>query len=48
MIDDVEIPKDIVMMLGISAVHKNPHYYENPEEFRPERFDPKSKWFLNP
>jgi len=34
------IPQGTRISINIAAVHRNPLYWENPEEFIPERFDP--------
>ncbi len=35
---DVAIPKGSTLLLHIYSLHRNPDYWENPSEFRPERF----------
>ncbi|XP_064601467.1 cytochrome P450 4B1-like [Liolophura sinensis] len=37
-IDGVTIPPGMVLQLAIMLVHRNADVWENPEEFRPERF----------
>lgn len=34
----VTIPKNMTIVIPIYAIHHDPHIYENPDEFRPERF----------
>ncbi|KAK9501873.1 hypothetical protein O3M35_012515 [Rhynocoris fuscipes] len=38
-----KISKGIVLIIPIALVHKDPNIYPEPEEFRPERFDPDQK-----
>ena len=33
------IPKGTLLALGIGSMHRNPHIWENPDEFNPMRFD---------
>ncbi len=33
-----DIPKNSVLILHLYALHRNPNYWENPNDFRPERF----------
>lgn len=35
---DIIIPKDMRVMLPILPMHMDPEYFEDPDEFRPERF----------
>ena len=37
-LNDFTIPKGTVIMGNIYAVHRDPDIFENPSEFRPERF----------
>ena len=37
-LNDFTIPKDTVIMGNTFAVHRDPGIFENPSEFRPERF----------
>ncbi|KAG1455412.1 hypothetical protein G6F46_008173 [Rhizopus delemar] len=32
------IPKDTILVSSMAAMHKNPEFYEDPDEFKPERF----------
>ncbi|KAG8823415.1 hypothetical protein FRC17_009344 [Serendipita sp. 399] len=34
----VPIPKDTTILIDIAAIHRNPKYWKDPEEFHPERF----------
>ena len=34
--------------MGITAIHHNKQYWEDPEKFIPERFDSESKFYLTP
>ncbi|KAK9496566.1 hypothetical protein O3M35_013155 [Rhynocoris fuscipes] len=38
-----KIPVGQTVMIPVAAVHKDPQIYPEPEEFRPERFDPDQK-----
>jgi len=38
----LNIPNDTVIMLHVVAMHRNPHYWPEPDQFIPERFDPAS------
>ena len=40
--NELQIPKDQNMQCCIFALHRNPAYYPNPNEFDPERFAPKN------
>jgi len=37
-IDDQRIPKKTTIFISIFGMHRDPRYWENPEEFSPERF----------
>jgi len=37
-INGVTIPKGTVVMIPPYSLHRNPEYWPNPEEFRPERY----------
>lgn len=34
--------------MSVGAIHRNPDEWQSPTEFIPDRFDPKSKYFLTP
>ncbi|KAG8819652.1 hypothetical protein FRC19_009628 [Serendipita sp. 401] len=34
----ITIPKDTTILIDIAAIHRNPKYWKEPNEFRPERF----------
>ncbi|XP_063922936.1 cytochrome P450 4c3-like isoform X2 [Zophobas morio] len=36
---DEVIPKGVTLLLFAFGIHRNPDYYTNPDEFRPERFE---------
>lgn len=37
---DLLIEKDMIVVVPIDAIHHDPEIYDNPSEFRPERFHP--------
>ena len=37
------IPKNTMILLAVYELHRNVDFWKNPEEFHPERFDPKNK-----
>ncbi|XP_028640278.1 cytochrome P450 3A13-like, partial [Grammomys surdaster] len=47
-INGVFIPKGTVVMVPTFALHKDPKYWPEPEEFRPERFSKKNQDSINP
>ncbi|KAL1764808.1 cytochrome P450 3A31, partial [Sigmodon hispidus] len=47
-IDGVFIPKGSVVMVPVYALHQDPQYWPEPEEFRPERFSKENKGSINP
>ncbi|EDV24422.1 uncharacterized protein TRIADDRAFT_56203 [Trichoplax adhaerens] len=42
-INGLLIPKEVMIGFPTYAIHHNPDYWPNPEEFRPERFSPEEK-----
>lgn len=36
----VQLQKGTVVVIPIFAIHRDPEFYPNPEEYRPERFEP--------
>jgi cytochrome P450 family 3 subfamily A len=46
--DGVRIKKGMTVMIPIWAANRNPRYWENPEEFDPERFMPYNRDKLHP
>ncbi|KAM4820705.1 cytochrome P450 3A6-like isoform 2-T2 [Thomomys bottae] len=42
------IPKNMVVMVPVYALHHDAKYWPEPEEFRPERFSKKNKESINP
>ncbi|MDL1373622.1 cytochrome P450, partial [Yersinia pestis] len=47
-INGVLISKGTVVMIPIYVLHRDPQYWPEPEEFRPERFSKKNKDDINP
>ncbi|KAG4076059.1 hypothetical protein HA402_010854 [Bradysia odoriphaga] len=37
--EDIVIPKGTTVFIGVSSIHNDPHYWPEPEEFRPQRFE---------
>lgn len=47
-VNGVLIPKGTVVIVPTYALHKDPKYWPEPEEFRPERFSKKNQDNINP
>ncbi|XP_068941481.1 cytochrome P450 3A4-like [Petaurus breviceps papuanus] len=47
-INGVKIPKGTVVMASPFVLHRDPDYWPEPEEFRPERFSKENKESMNP
>ncbi|KFW06596.1 Cytochrome P450 3A40, partial [Eurypyga helias] len=47
-INGVTIPKDMVVMIPAYVLHRDPAYWPEPEEFRPERFSKERKESMDP
>ncbi|XP_032897020.1 cytochrome P450 3A8-like [Amblyraja radiata] len=47
-LNGVTIPKDTVVVIPAYALHRDPKYWPEPEEFRPERFSKEARETLNP
>ncbi|XP_008589156.1 PREDICTED: cytochrome P450 3A21-like [Galeopterus variegatus] len=47
-VSGVFIPKGVVVMIPVFALHRDPKYWTEPEEFRPERFSKKNKDSIDP
>ena len=43
---DIFVPKDTYISIAIRAVHRDPDNFEDPDEFRPERFLPENKHLI--
>ncbi|CAO2630600.1 Cytochrome P450 3A11 [Lemmus lemmus] len=46
--DGVFIPKGSIVMIPIFSLHRDPQYWPEPEEFRPERFSKENKGSIDP
>ncbi|CAO2630596.1 Cytochrome P450 3A31 [Lemmus lemmus] len=44
----VFIPKGSIVMIPIFSLHRDPQYWPEPEEFRPERFSKEKKGSIDP
>ncbi|NXS60233.1 CP3AT protein, partial [Brachypteracias leptosomus] len=47
-INGVTIPKDMVVLIPVYVMHRDPEYWPEPEEFRPERFSKENKESIDP
>ncbi|KAM9314864.1 cytochrome P450 3A27-like [Pholidichthys leucotaenia] len=47
-INEITIPKDMVVFVPIYALHHDPELWPEPEEFNPERFNKDNKKSINP
>ncbi|NXV15538.1 CP3AC protein, partial [Cepphus grylle] len=47
-LNGVTIPKGMVVMIPVYVMHRDPAYWPEPEEFRPERFSKESKESIDP
>ncbi|XP_035516593.1 cytochrome P450 3A30-like [Morone saxatilis] len=47
-INGITIPKDMVVMVPVFALHRDPELWPEPEEFKPERFSKENKQNINP
>ncbi|NXP18599.1 CP3A9 protein, partial [Scytalopus superciliaris] len=47
-INGVTIPKGTIVTIPPYVLHRNPEYWPNPEEFRPERFSKENKESMDP
>uniref|UniRef100_A0A8P4G538 unspecific monooxygenase n=1 Tax=Dicentrarchus labrax TaxID=13489 RepID=A0A8P4G538_DICLA len=47
-INRITIPKDMVVMVPVYALHRDPELWPEPEEFKPERFSKENKQNINP
>lgn len=47
-INGITIPKDMIVMVPVYALHHDPELWPEPEEFRPDRFSKQNKQSINP
>ncbi|KAJ4944364.1 hypothetical protein JOQ06_012908 [Pogonophryne albipinna] len=47
-ISGITIPKDMLVMVPVYALHRDPELWPEPEEFRPDRFSKQNKQSINP
>nr|XP_048289428.1 cytochrome P450 3A25-like [Myodes glareolus] len=47
-INEMFIPKGTIAMIPIYPLHRDPEYWPEPEEFRPERFSKENKGIIDP
>ncbi|KAI3353343.1 hypothetical protein L3Q82_019885 [Scortum barcoo] len=47
-INGITIPKDIIVMVPVYALHRDAELWPEPEEFRPDRFSKQNKQSINP
>uniref|UniRef100_A0A8C0GPI5 unspecific monooxygenase n=1 Tax=Chelonoidis abingdonii TaxID=106734 RepID=A0A8C0GPI5_CHEAB len=47
-INGLTIPKDTIVVIPPSVLHRIPEYWPEPEEFRPERFSKENKEMMDP
>lgn len=45
---DIVIEKGVSVMIPIRAIHHDPEYYPNPDQFDPDRFESEEKKKRNP
>ncbi|XP_054459808.1 cytochrome P450 3A30-like [Anoplopoma fimbria] len=44
----ITIPKDMIVMVPVYALHRDPELWPEPEEFKPDRFSKQNKQSINP
>ncbi|XP_070768650.1 cytochrome P450 3A30-like [Enoplosus armatus] len=47
-INGITIPKDMIVMTPVYALHRDPELWPEPEEFKPDRFSKQNKQNINP
>ncbi|KAM8934732.1 cytochrome P450 3A29-like [Pelodytes ibericus] len=47
-INGVTIPEGVVTVIPVNVLHRNPEFWPEPEEFRPERFSKENKYNQDP
>ncbi|XP_074539668.1 cytochrome P450 3A30-like [Halichoeres trimaculatus] len=48
MVNGVTIPKNMLVMVPVYALHRDPEFWPEPEEFRPDRFSKDNKQNIQP